>query len=472
MKKNREREYAELTIESIGFEGKAIARREGIVHFVDGGVPGDTVRAELRKRKRKHVEARVVDILHPSPMRTQPVCPYFQDCGGCRWQHLAYSEQVQWKKRHVQDALERLGKVEYGLLEETLPCEQEYWYRNKMEFSFSNARWLTDIEIASGVEYDRDFALGLHVPGRFDKVIDIQECFLQSELSNHILNAVRAAAKQRHLTAFETRMHTGFLRNLVIRTSRATGEIMVILVSSPPVLDEEEDMVQWLSTEFPMQFPNVTTVIHAVTTSKATIATGEPRTLVGSGTITEEILGVRFTISPFSFFQTNTAQAEKLFTIALDYADIQPNHIVWDLYCGAGSITLCAAQRARRVIGIEVVESSVADARSNADNNDIANVDFYLEDMHKTAAQTLLSELPSPDVVIVDPPRAGLHPDVVQKLLQIHAPTLIYVSCNPATQARDCALLAEKYAIEKVKPVDMFPQTYHIESVARLVRRG
>lgn len=472
MKKNREREYAELTIESIGFEGKAIARHEGMVYFVEGGIPGDIVRAELRKRKRKHVEARTVDILRPSPMRIQPVCPYFQDCGGCRWQHLAYAEQIQWKKRHVQDAFERLGKVEYGLLEDTLACAQEYWYRNKMEFSFSNSRWLTDLEIASGVEYDRDFALGLHVPGRFDKVIDVQECFLQSEMSNHIVNAVRAAAKSRKLTSFETRMHTGFLRNLVIRTSRATGEIMVILVSSPPLLEEEEEMVQWLRTEFAAQFPNVSTIVHAVTTSKATVAVGEPHILTGSGTITEEILGVRFSISPFSFFQTNTAQAEQLFSIALDYADIQPNHTVWDLYCGAGSIALCAAQRARRVIGIEIVESAVADARSNAESNGIANVDFYLENMQKAAAHALLSELPSPDVVIVDPPRAGLHPDVAQKLLDIHAPTIVYVSCNPATQARDCAILSEKYTIEKLKPVDMFPQTYHIESVARLVRRA
>lgn len=471
MKKSRAAEYIDLTIDSIGFEGKAVARHESMVYFVEGGIPGDVVRAEIRRRKKKYVEARVTEILQPSSVRVQPVCSYFGDCGGCKWQHLAYSEQVRWKKQHVQDAFERLGKVEYVLLEDTLSCEQEYGYRNKMEFSFSNSRWLTDLEIASGVEFDRDFALGLHVPGRFDKVVDVQECFLQPAIGNHIVNAVRKAARERHVAPFETRMHTGFLRNLVIRSSRATGEIMVILVTSPPLLDEEHDLIQWLATTFPVQFREVTTVVHAITTSKATVAGGEPHVLTGTGTITEELLGVRFRISPFSFFQTNTAQAERLFRTALDYADIQPDHIVWDLYCGAGSITLCAAARARRVIGIEIVESSIADARNNADNNDIRNADFYLEDMQKAAARDLLSELPAPDVIIVDPPRAGLHADVVQKLLDIGAPTLVYVSCNPATQARDCALLAEKYVIEKLKPVDMFPQTYHIESVARLRRK-
>lgn len=471
MKKSRAAEYIDLTIDSIGFEGKAVARHESMVYFVDGGIPGDVVRAEIRRRKKKYVEARVTEILQPSPVRVQPVCSYFGDCGGCKWQHLAYSEQVRWKKQHVQDAFERLGKVEYALLEDTLSCEQEYGYRNKMEFSFSNSRWLTDLEITSGVEFDRDFALGLHVPGRFDKVVDVQECFLQPAIGNHIVNAVRKAARERHVAPFETRMHTGFLRNLVIRSSRATGEIMVILVTSPPLLDEEHDLIQWLATTFPVQFREVSTVVHAITTSKATVAGGEPHVLTGTGTITEELLGVRFRISPFSFFQTNTAQAERLFKTALDYADIQPDHIVWDLYCGAGSITLCAAARARRVIGIEIVESSIADARNNAENNDIRNADFYLEDMQKAAARDLLSELPAPDVIIVDPPRAGLHADVVQKLLDIGAPTLVYVSCNPATQARDCALLAEKYVIEKLKPVDMFPQTYHIESVARLRRK-
>lgn len=472
MKKSREREYVELTIESIGFEGKAIARREGIVHFVDGGVPGDTVRAEIRKKKKKHVEARVAEILEPSPLRVQPLCTYFGDCGGCKWQHLAYEEQVRSKNQHVRDAFERLGKVPYGLMEPTLPCENSYWYRNKMEFSFGNSRWLTDAEIASGVEYDRDFALGLHVPGRFDKVLDVQQCFLQSDISNHIVNAVRMAAKERNVVPFETRMHTGFLRNLVVRTASATGEIMVILVTSPPLLDEEHDMVRWLAETFTEQFREVTTVVHAISTSKASVAGGEPHVLKGDGAITEELLGVKFRISPFSFFQTNTRQAERLFRTALDYAQIQPDHVVWDLYCGAGSIALCAASSARRVIGIEVVESSVADARANAANNGINNVDFYLEDMQKAAAGDLLSQLPAPDVVIVDPPRAGLHPDVVQKLMDIAAPVIVYVSCNPTTQARDCALLAEMYDVEKIMPVDMFPQTYHIESVARLVKKG
>jgi 23S rRNA (uracil1939-C5)-methyltransferase len=353
-----------------------------------------------------------------------------------------------------------------------------------MEFSFGDSRWLSAEEIASKQQIDRSFALGLHIPGRFDKVLDVEECFLPPPTAIIILNAVREAAKARSCSVFQTRTHEGFLRNLVLRTSRATKELMVILVTSPPRTEEEHDMIRWFSDEFTRLVPAVTTTVHAVSHSKASLALGEPHVLHGSGRITEELLGIRFEVSPFSFFQTNSAQAEQLFSTALQFAGLSKSVIAWDLYCGAGSITLPAARQAKHVVGIELSESSIADARRNALLNGITNVAFYAEDMYKAATTQLLLTLPQPDVVIVDPPRAGMHAEVVQMLRRVAPPVIVYVSCNPATQARDCALLAAKspaelsasehssarYIVEQVQPVDMFPHTYHIESVARLVR--
>jgi 23S rRNA (uracil1939-C5)-methyltransferase len=468
----------ELTIESIGFEGKAIARdRDGFVYFVEGGVPGDVVLAEVRKRKKTYAEARISELLTPSSVRTVPFCRYFGTCGGCKWQHLAYLEQCTWKRQNVEDAFGRLGKVAVGTLHDTLAAEQDIFYRNKMEFSFGDSRWLMPEEIAeakaneaSGAKarFDRTFALGLHVPGRYDKVLDVHECFLQSPVSNTIVNAVRAAALERSASIYQTRTYEGFLRNLVIRTSVATGEIMVILVTSPAKNDSDTAVLQWFEQNFVELFPEVSTAIHAVNANKGAVATGEPRVVHGSGFITETLLGVQYRISPFSFFQTNTRQAERLFRVALDYAGDLAGKTVWDLYCGTGSITLAAAREAKFVAGIEIVESSIRDARANAAMNGIQNVEFFVEDMQKAVKQQLLSRLPAPDVIIVDPPRAGLHPDVVANLAAVAAPRLVYVSCNPATQARDCALLAEIYNVDEVQPVDMFPHTYHIESVACL----
>lgn len=461
----------ELTIESVGFEGKAVARKDGLVYFVAGGVPGDTVLADVRKKKKNYVEARMIEILTPSDRRESPRCRYFGTCGGCKWQHLAYSEQCAWKKSNVRDAFERLGKVQYGELRDTLAAEDCFYYRNKMEFSFGDSRWLTAEEIAGGTEVHKNFALGLHIPGRFDKVLDTEECFLQSEVSSRIVNAVRAMALQEGADVFQTRTHEGFLRNLVIRSSYASGELMVILVTSPVRSDADRVLLHRFENELVQHFPEISTSIHSVTESKAAVAGGVPRVVHGSGFITETLLGIRYRISPFSFFQTNTRQAERLFNVTLDFAGDVTGKTVWDLYCGAGSITLAAARRAHFVAGIEVVESAVADARVNAEANGIHNVEFMVEDMHKAVKTRLLDKLPAPDVIIVDPPRAGMHEEVVRNLLDIAPPVIVYVSCNPATQARDCAILTEKYDIEILQPVDMFPHTYHIESVARLVRK-
>jgi 23S rRNA (uracil1939-C5)-methyltransferase len=477
----RERQTVELTIESLGFEGKAIARHEGLVYFVEGGIVGDVVLAEVRATKKNHAEAVITSLVKPSEHRIKTRCQHFGVCGGCKWQHLAYREQLHWKRHHIRDAFERLGKVPFGELLSTLASPEEFFYRNKMEYSFGDSRWLTTAELAEANTNnaplpDKHFALGLHIPGRFDKVLDVQECFLQTPLTGQILEAVRRAAKERAATIFQTRTHEGFLRNLVVRLSRATGELMVILVTSPVASKADESLIQWFGEEFSTLIPQVTTAVHAITRSKATIATGETTTLTGTGFITEEILGVRFRVSPFSFFQTNTLQTNQLFATALEFAGLgehatNPQAVVWDLYCGAGSITLPAARRAAFVAGIELSEHSIADARTNAQANGISNVEFYAEDMHKAVQKGILARLPKPDSIIVDPPRAGMHPEVVRTLAEIAPPVISYVSCNPTTQARDCALLAERYTVERIQPVDMFPHTYHIESVARLVRK-
>lgn len=470
-KKNSEPEI-ELFIESTGFEGKAIARDNGVVYFVSKAIPGDRVRARIQKRKKSFIEATVMEILEPSPDRETPRCRYFGTCGGCKWQDLRYTEQTRWKTLHVRDAFERLAKISIGKLHDTIPCAEPWYYRNKMEYSFGDSRWLTPQEVQSGIIYDKNFALGLHVPGRFDKVLDIEECFLQSPLSSAIVNNIRSASQRFTPAVYQTRTHEGFLRNVVVRTSVATGEVMVILVSSAPATDNDTNFLEWFISTFPQTFPEVTTTIHAISASKALLAMGDARVLYGAGTITETLCDVRFRVSPFSFFQTNTRQAEVLFTTALEYAGlvkgVSSDKVIWDLYCGAGSITLPAALRAKRVVGIELSETSIMDARHNAAANNIHNVEFYAEDMHKAVQDGLMASLPRPDVVIVDPPRAGMHPSVVENIAAIAPPEIVYVSCNPTTQARDCALLAERYTVEEIQPVDMFPHTYHIESIARL----
>jgi 23S rRNA (uracil1939-C5)-methyltransferase len=348
-----------------------------------------------------------------------------------------------------------------------------------MEFSFGTQRWLTDEEIASGAEIVRGFALGLHVPGRYDKVLDIDRCWLQSDTSVRIVNSTREFVRRLGIPPYNTHQHDGVLRNLVIRQSRATSEIMVILVTA----GEEEEWIGSYADHLRAAVPEVTTLVQGINRKKAQIAfSEETRTLYGPGTITEEVAGNRFTISPFSFFQTNSLQAERLYTEALEAAAITSDEIVWDLYCGAGTITLAAARGARSAIGIELNEGAILDARANAIRNGIENARFVVGDLKDTlnrdrAGQRIPEDqrsetehpiLPQPDVVIVDPPRAGMHEDVVRRLLELAPRRIIYVSCNPTTQARDCKILSEAYRIEYVQPVDMFPQTYHVETVAKL----
>ncbi len=457
-----------LRAEAAAFEGGCVARHEGMAVFVSGCVPGDTVTARVFKTKKRHAEARTIEVLEPSPSRVTPPCFYFGTCGGCKWQNLNYAEQLRWKRQHVVDAIERIGGIAGVEVLPAIGCAEEYFYRNKMEFSFGDQRWLTEQEIAEGDPLDRSFALGLHVPGRFDKVLDVQKCWLQSETSNRILNFTRAFALEHGIRPYATMTHTGLLRNLIVRQSRATGEIMVILVTN----DDATDSMALYAVRLAAEIPEVTTLVQGINRKKAQIAfSEETRLWYGSGTITERVAGNEFTISPFSFFQTNSPQADVLYEAALEAAGLLGHENVWDLYCGAGTITLAAARRAGRALGVELNEGAILDARANAVRNGIGNVTFVAGDLKDVITmQGLTQEHGEPEVIITDPPRAGMHEDVVRRMIELAPRRISYISCNPTTQARDLALLGERYRVEMIRPVDMFPQTYHVETVARLVR--
>ncbi|MBS1538756.1 MAG: 23S rRNA (uracil(1939)-C(5))-methyltransferase RlmD [Bacteroidetes bacterium] len=468
-RKNRVNEIVELTIESIGFEGVAIARHENIVHFVKKAVPGDVILAEIISKKSNFAEARIKEIITPSPLRQIPVCSHFGVCGGCSWQNLPITEQLRWKRQHVADCFERIGKIPIGELTETLASPRTLHYRNKMEFSFGASRWLTDAEMSESEEQmHKHFALGLHIPGRFDKVLDVDNCYIAHEISGRVLDEIRKQALSLGVSAYNARQHFGFLRNVIIRNTTATNEIMVVLLTSPPTTQADEHMIQWIEQEFSVLFPEVTTLIHAINRTTSPVAVGEPRTIKGSGFITECVLDVEFRISPFSFFQTNPWQLEQFLSSILNATQLSRHETLWDLYCGTGSITLPASKLVSSSFGVELSEGSIADARANAERNSISTVQFFSEDLHKPAALSLLQTLPPPDVIIIDPPRAGVHQTLLSHILEVAPSRLVYVSCNPSTQARDCALLAEKYEIQKVQPVDMFPHTYHVESIAQL----
>ncbi len=460
----------DITIDSIGTEGVSVGRLDGVVHFVKGALPTEKVCARITRVHRRHVEAEVAEIYQASVQRTQPLCPEFGVCGGCKWQHLEYSAQAEWKRQHVVDAFERIGSMKDIAVAPIVVADVIYGYRNKMEFSFGASRWLTSDEIESGSEFDTSFALGLHVPGRFDKVRDIKHCYLQSDLANTLLHFVQALVVDNPQLAYHARSHEGFLRNLLLRTSRYQNNVMAVLVTTTVQTESQEQFVSsWMKSSDLL--PPGSSVMHAVSDSWSPVAVGEVCHQFGPGVLIEETHGVEFSISPFSFFQTNSHQLPKLVSLAMEAAQIVDTDCVWDLYCGTGTLTLPAAKLAKTVIGVELAESSVIDARNNATLNGIANSTFHAVDLHSKKAIDFLKSLPRPDMVIIDPPRSGMHTQVVEHLLELSPTRISYVSCNPATQARDCLLLAEKYIVEYVAPIDMFPQTHHVESVARLTLR-
>lgn len=471
MSKKRKGMRVELEIESIGAEGVGIAKPNGKAHFVKYAVPGDTIIAEITREKSKFAEARLIEVLKPGESRVEPPCGYFGVCGGCSWQSLAYAAQLEWKRKQVGDSFERIAKIPVAELLPAMGSALEYGYRNKMEFSFSAQRWLTSDEIASGEDFNRDFALGLHVPGRFDKVLDLNYCLLHPERANEILRSVRQKALELGLSAYHSREHTGFLRNLLIRSGSNYSEFMVALIAQSPRLPEEDEFIEWLAGGFAEQFPEAKSIFLATNDTVSPVAVGYLKLLKGEEIIIEKILGVDFQISPFSFFQTNSRQLDPFVGKIIEFSDLAPGETLWDLYCGAGSITLPASRAVSRAFGVELSESSIADARLNAQRNSITNAEFHRADLHDKQMPELLRSLPAPDVVIIDPPRAGMHENLTRTLLEAAPPRITYVSCNPATQARDCAILAEKYDVGKVMPVDMFPQTHHVESIAQLFRK-
>jgi 23S rRNA (uracil1939-C5)-methyltransferase len=449
-------------------EGKSLARVDGKVIFVKGAVPGDVVDIQLQKNKKDWAEGHVLKFHEYSSRRVDPFCRHFGVCGGCSWQMIPYSEQLDFKARQVRDHLSRIGKVKLPEIEPILGCEETRYYRNKLEFTFSSRKYFTDEEFRSRpADSAPEPALGYHIPKWFDKVIDIRECYLQAEPSNAIRDRVRGTAISNGLSFYDIRAHRGFLRNLIIRYA-TTGELMVNLC----VGYEDKEALRVVLDDLLTRFPSITTLLYTVNPKvNDSIHDLEPQVYYGKGFILEKLEEFHFKIGPKSFFQTNSRQGEALYRVTREYAELTGEQVMYDLYCGTGSIGIFCSQGVKKLVGVEAIPEAVEDARVNAELNDVRNASFFAGDVIDICNDELFSLHGRPDVVITDPPRAGMHEKLVRYLLQIEAPTLVYVSCNPATQARDIQLLDEKYSVERVRPVDMFPHTHHIENVVQMKRR-
>ncbi len=462
----------DLTIDKLAFGGQALGRHEGLVVFVDHGLPGQRLRVRLRKKKANYAEAEVLQVLGQAPQYVPPRCRHFGFCGGCRWQDLAYAAQLHWKRQQVLECLEKLAGFQSEVVAPTTPSPATWYYRNKMEFTFAPRPWLPEADLAAGADPEiLGAALGLHVPGSFHRVFDVEECYLQSPPTGLILAFIRQFVRQSGLPAYDTRQHKGFWRFVVLREGKRTGEQLLWLITTA---QGDNRVVDTLAARLREAFPALTTMVHAVSDRKAQVAQADQgRVLWGPGYLEEELCGRRFRISPASFFQTNTAAAEALYEAVGRLADLSGRETVWDLYCGAGSIALSLADRARRVVGFELVAAAIQDAYVNARLNGVDNCQFIAGDLKDCLRQALHSpHYARPDVVVTDPPRAGMHPQVIQALLDLAPARIIAVSCNPATLARDLALLQEKYALTAFEPFDLFPHTPHIECVAQLARKG
>ena len=449
-----------------GPDGQPSGERSGYIVFVPGAVPGDRVRVRIAKRKKGYAEARVLEVVTPSPLRIVPRCPYADVCGGCTWQHLEYASQLEMKRDAVERSLTHAGGLDLGAtpVRPTLGADRDegsggvFYYRNKMEFSFAAQRWLTDAEIATGEDFDRNFALGLHVPGRFDKVLDLETCFLQSEWSARLVNGVRALAKQQGWEPWHARNHTGWLRHLVIRTSAYTEDRMVNLVTRRRHADRMKVFADWLRAEF----PEATTLVNTVNEGLANTSYGDMHVDFGPGTVRDRIGEHTFEYASNAFFQTNTRQAEALYAVAAEMADLKPTDRVYDLYCGTGTISLFVADRVAHVVGVELIEEAVLNARAAAQANGVENTTFVAGDMLKLFTPEFVDEHGRPDVLIVDPPRAGMHPKVVDQIAELRPERLVYVSCNPRTQADDIARLME--ATEQRLPRRGDPARRHVSA--------
>lgn len=456
-----------IAITDYAAEGKALARHEGKVIFVSGAVPGDVADLRLTKSKKDWAEARVDRMLHFAEDRVTPFCMHFGVCGGCKWQMLPYEKQLKYKAQEAQQNLLRIGKITTAEFLPIVGAEETVHYRNKLEFTFSNKEYFAAPPLETDPEMPqepRPGALGFHAPRVFDKIINIQECYLMDDVNNRIRNTIRAFAQDKGYSFYDTRQHTGWLRNVIVRLT-STGELMINLCFNN---EEENDRIA-LFEHLLKEVPGITTLLYTINPKwNDTIYDLEPQVYTGNGYITEKLGDYHFFISPKSFFQTNTRQAEKLYSIARDFAVLSGNEIVYDLYCGTGSIGIFVSHLAKKIIGVEVVEDAIEDAKKNAALNNINHAQFFAGDVIKICNDAFFEQHGKPDVIITDPPRAGMHEKLVLKLLEMEAPKIVYVSCNSATQARDLLLLSEKYDVLKVQPVDMFPHTHHIETVALL----
>jgi 23S rRNA (uracil1939-C5)-methyltransferase len=470
MRKKKEKSFVleQVRIEDFAAEGKCLARHEGVVVFVEGVVaPGDLVDLRVMRKKKNFMEAVAIQIHEHAPMRVEAFCEHFGTCGGCKWQHIRYEEQLRYKQQQVVDSLERIAKVKLPEISPILPSAQTRYYRNKLEFAFSPVRWLTTEEIQSEDELERR-ALGFHIPKRFDKILDIRRCYLQPDPSNDIRLAVKEFALQNDLSFFDNVKFQGFLRNLIIRTA-STGELMVIV----QYYYEDAAASERLLTHLRDTFPQITSLQYVVNgKGNDTFHDLDVITFYGKSYITERMEELEFRVGPKSFYQTNGQQAYELYKIARDFAGIQAHETVYDLYTGTGTIANFVARQARKVVGLEYVPMAIEDAKANARLNGIEHASFFAGDIKNLLTEEFLQENGQPDVVITDPPRAGMDEAVTRMLLRANPERIVYVSCNPATQARDLAILDEQYELKAVQPVDMFPHTHHVENVVLLTRRN
>jgi len=456
----RKGDIIELTLEKMAYGGRGLGKLDGFVVFVQGAIPGDRITARIHRKRRDYAEAVMVELLSPSPDRQEAPCPYFGYCGGCQWQHVTYERQLAYKREHVLETLEHIGGLKQVTVHPAIPSEKRFAYRNKMEFTFSDRRWYLPDQLDRRTQ-EGDFALGLHVPGAFQKVIDIEACLLQHGVGNQILNLVRTYARDSGIPVYGLKTHQGFWRYLTIRYSVASDEWMVNIVTSA----EREDIVRPLADLITSRFQQVATVVNNINSRGASIAVGERETvLFGNGTITDRIGPFIFRISANSFFQTNSRGAEQLYNTVVDYADLQGTETVLDLYSGTGTIPLFLADRVDSVTGIEISRSATLDASMNAKKNGVVNCRFICGDIRETLKEITFE----PDLLIIDPPRAGMHKDVLAQAMVLSPKRIVYISCNPATLARDLSLMTTAYHLMEIQPVDMFPHTYHVEAVARL----
>jgi 23S rRNA (uracil1939-C5)-methyltransferase len=457
----------DLEIIDTSAEGKAVGRHEGMVVFCEGGVPGDIADVNVFRKKSKFAEGKVVSLKKPSEHRVEPACQHFGICGGCKWQNMDYKAQLQFKQKFVFDALSRIAKVEFPEITAIFGNSEPYFYRNKMEFSFSNKKWLTLEQLSVKDEVPDHNALGFHIPGRFDKVLDVVKCHLQPDPSNAIRNHIKDYAKKNSLAFYDIKEKSGFLRTLMVRIT-GIGEVMVVLGVYEWLEKELFELLDDLKTNFPQ-----ITSLQYVHSNKANDSLDglEIKPYHGREFIYEEMEGLKFKISPKSFYQTNSKQAYNLYKITRDFADLKGNELVYDLYTGTGTIANFVARNCKKVVGVEYVADSIKDAVVNSELNGIKNTIFFAGDMKDVLNDAFIAKNGKPDVIITDPPRAGMHEDVVKVILNASPERIVYVSCNPATQARDLALMHHQYKIIKVQPVDMFPQTAHVENVVLLEKR-